>query len=94
MSSKKYRKKLKDQYNPKKKNNWYETDKNAERDREIILNFLKVNANHYVTSYDIMENNILYFNSQSSVSSNIKYIRENMNVNIISISGKGYQYVL
>ena len=94
MTSKKYRKKLKHQYNPEKKINWYETDKNAERDRETILNFLKANANHYVTSYDIMENNNLYFNSNSSVSSNINYIRQNINDNVIAVKGKGYQYVL
>lgn len=92
MASKKHRKKLKARYNTKKPVYRFLLTREAQEDRETILNFLEANANITVSSNDIMTNNHLNLNSSSSVYHNIKYIRENMDINIISIRGKGYQY--
>lgn len=94
MASKKYRKKLKAQYNPKKPVYRFLLDEHSKHDRELILNYLKANSERIITRFELLENNRLYYKSSSSVSKNIKYIRENIDANIISIRGKGYQYVI
>ena len=93
MASKKHRKKLKAQYNPKKPVYRFLLDHHSEHDRELIINYLKANSERPVTSYELIENNRLYYRSSSSLYHNIKYIRENIDANIITVRGKGYQYV-
>lgn len=93
MASKKYRKKLKAQYNPKKPVYRFLLDEHSKHDRELIINYLKANSDRPVTSYELIENNRLYYRSSSSVYKNIKYIRENIDGNIITVRTKGYQYV-
>lgn len=93
MASKKHRKKLKAQYNTKKPVFKFLLDHHSQHDREVILNYLKANSERYVTRNEIIENNHIYYRSSSSVSHNIKYIRENIDANIITVRGKGYQYV-
>lgn len=93
MASKKHRKKLKAQYNPKKPVYRFLLDEHSKHDRELILNYLKANSERIITRYELIENNRLYYKSLSSVSQNIKYIRENIDANIITVKSKGYQYV-
>lgn len=92
MSSKKYRKKLKEQYN-KPKFHFLDKDHYAEEDREKILTFLRENPNEYFTSTELMNYAHLYYCSTSTVSLNIRYIKENFDANILSKRGKGYMYV-
>ena len=93
MSSKKYRKKLKEQYTKPKKFHFLDKDHHAEEDREKILNFLRENPNQYFTSVELIAYALLYYETSSTVSQNIRYIRENLDANIVSKRGKGYMYV-
>ena len=84
MSSKKKRKKLKEQYTIKEPNKMYLIDS------ETVLNYFKNNPNRYITSYEIMNNTHLENDSQSSVSRTIKAINYYTNFNIESkIGGNG-----
>ena len=68
MSSKKKRKKLKEQYTIKEPNKMYLIDS------ETVLNYFKNNPNRYITSYEIMNNTHLENDSNSSVSRTIQAI--------------------
>lgn len=94
MSSKKHRKKLKEQYNPKKKkkSSYFQTNESKE-DRENILAYLKDNSNRIVTSMELMRYAYIQANSSSSISRNINYIKEFEDTHVTSIPHKGYMYV-
>lgn len=88
MTSKKKRKKLKEQYTIKEPNKMYLIDS------ETVLNYFKNNPNRYITSYEIMNNTHLENDSQSSVSRTIQAINYYTNYIIESKAVKhgGYIY--
>lgn len=96
MSSKKHRKKLKEQYNPRNKKKYYTpyllTDE-AKHDRESILTYLKSNPNRTVSSTELMRNAYLLACSRSTISRNISYIKEYEDSHVITVSCRGYMYV-
>lgn len=88
MSSKKKRKKLKEQHTIKEPSKMYLVDS------ETVLNYFKTNPNRYITSNEIMNNIHLVNNTQSSVSRTIKAINyyTNYNINTKPARNGGYIY--
>ncbi|MGN0967463.1 MAG: hypothetical protein ACI4OP_07820 [Candidatus Coprovivens sp.] len=89
MTSKKKRKKLKEQYNNKSKI----PNKLFLRDRELVLNFLKNHPNEFITAQEIINNNNLEFDNTSGVSRTIKAINYYTNFNIQTKKGKNGGYI-
>ena len=87
MSSKKYRKKLKEQYTIKKPSKMYLVD------RESVLNYLKKRPYELVKGQEILDNTDLYNNSISSLSRTIKAINYYTNEHIESFRGKSGGYI-
>lgn len=93
MSSKKQRKKLKQQYFNKKEQYIFHDYNQVINDRELIMEYFKANPNIIIKSKDIMANINLYDNSQSSISRTIKMINNYSNVFINTIRGSNGGYV-
>lgn len=89
MTSKKYRKKLKEQYDRKQPRM---PSKVFLQDREEILNYLKTKQYELVSSTEIIANTNLNFPSQGSVSNTIKAINYYTDEYIEAKRGKGYIY--
>ena len=87
MSSKKKRKKLKEQYTIKEPNEHFR------KDGEVVLNYFKNNPNRYITSYEIINNINLYFNTTSGVSRTIKAIDNYTNYNITTKPARNGGYI-
>ena len=87
MSSKKKRKKLKEQYTIKEPNEYFR------KDGEVVLNYFKNNPNRYITSYEIINNINLYFNTTSGVSRTIKAIDNYTNYNITTKPARNGGYI-
>ena len=90
MSSKKKRKKLKEQYTIKEPNKMFLVDS------EPVIDYFKKHPNKLISSYEIMNNTHLENDSQSSVSRTIKAINYYTNFKIESkiggYNGGGYIY--
>lgn len=87
MTSKKHRKKLKQQYTKKIPNKMYLTD------REQVLNYFKSRPFQLIKGEEIISNNNLEFDSTGGVSRTIKAIKYYNNVNIESFRGKNGGYI-
>ena len=87
MSSKKKRKKLKEQYTIKEPNKMYLIDS------ETVLNYFKNNPNRYITSYELMNNTHLENDSNSSVSRTIQAINYYTNYTIASKPTRNGGYI-
>ena len=87
MSSKKYRKKLKEQYTIKKPSKMYLVD------RERVLGYLKKRPYELVKGQEILDNTDLYNNSIASLSRTIKAINYYTHEHIESFKGKGGGYI-
>ncbi len=87
MSSKKHRKKLKEQYNNKKPIKMYLVD------RERVLDYLKKRPYELVKGQEILDNTNLYNNSIGSLSRTVKAINYYTNEHIETIKGKGGGYI-
>ena len=94
MTSKKYRKKLKEQYNSKNVKQYSLFYKDNAKDRDIIVDYFKNNPNRIITAKELVINNNLKFDTSSSICHSIKYINNNNNLNIQSKKGRygGYIY--
>lgn len=90
MSSKKKRKKLKEQYIIKEPNKMFLIDSKP------IIEYFKNHPNKLISSYEIIDNTNLYNNSHSSVCNTIKAINYYTNFHITSkiggYNGGGYIY--
>ena len=94
MSSKKYRKKLKEQYNHKQHNSYLFHDYNKlQEDRELIYNYLKQNPNTLITRSQLIKNLPLNYNELNAITSNVKYITQHYKVSIISKKGRNGGYI-
>ena len=87
MTSKKKRKKLKEQYIIKEPNEHFK------KDGEKILNYLKNHPNELIKGKEIIKNNNLYYDTISGVSRTIKSINYYTNNNIITKSGYNGGYI-
>ena len=88
MSSKKKRKKLKEQYTIKEPNEHFK------KDGEKILNYLINHPNEYIKGKEIIKNNNLYYDTTSGVSFTVKSINDYTDYNIKTkpSSNGGYIY--
>lgn len=93
MSSKKKRKKLKEQYNPKNKIGYNFFYKDYFHDRDLILEYFKNNPNIKITCQELINNINLEFDTSSSVSKTIKAINNYTNYHIESKTGYGGGYI-
>ena len=87
MSSKKYRKKLKEQHTIKVPSEMYSVD------RERVLNYLKKRPYEMVKGQEILDNTDLYNSSISSLSRTIKAINYYTNEHIESFKGYNGGYI-
>lgn len=87
MSSKKYRKKLKEQYTIKKPSKMYLVD------RERVLHYLKKRPYELVKGQEILDNTDLYNSSIGSLSRTIKAINYYTNEHIESFKGYNGGYI-
>lgn len=95
MSSKKYRRKLKEQYNHKQHNSYLFHDYNKlQEDRELILNYLKENPNTVIKRRELINNLPLNYDGLNEITSAIKHIIKEYNASIFTKSGYngGYMY--
>lgn len=88
MSSKKYRKKLKEQKNEKKPSKMFL------KDREQLINYLKKRPYEIVKGQEILDNTNLSYNSIGSLSRTVKAINYYSDDYIQTFKGKngGYMY--
>ena len=88
MSSKKYRKKLKEQKNEKKPSKMFL------KDSEQVINYLKTKPYEIVKGKEILDNTDLIYNSSGSLTQTIKSINYYTNNHIQTFKGKngGYMY--
>ena len=88
MSSKKKRKKLKEQYIVKEPNEHFK------KDGEKILNYLRTHPNKFIKAKEIIQNNNLYYDTTSGVSFTVKSINDYTDYNIKTkpSSNGGYIY--
>ena len=87
MSSKKYRKKLKEQHSIKEPSKMYLVD------RERVLNYIKKRPYEMVKGKEILDNTDLYNTSIGSLSQTIKAINYYTNEHIESFKGKDGGYI-
>lgn len=95
MSSKKHRKKLKQQYyNVKNYNLSRDTENKLVHDMDTVYHYLKEKSNTYVNSDDIIKNCDLYFTNRTQISTIINHVIKCYNVVIVTKSGRngGYMY--
>lgn len=94
MSSKKQRKKLKEQYNKNKKTLTltFHNQQQVKKDIDQVLSFLKTKPNNIVTRKEIINNTTLYDDSKSSVSRMIQAINYYTDSYIETVKGRGYIY--
>ena len=95
MSSKKHRKKLKQQYNnPKTYKSSNDYEKKRLHDMGTIYNYLKQNQNTYVKISELMKNCDLYFCDKNAICALVKKIIQYYNAPIISKATRngGYMY--
>ena len=88
MSSKKYRKKLKEQKNEKKPSKMFL------KDSEQVINYLKTRPYEIVKGQEILDNTDLIYNSSGSLTQTIKSINYYTNNYIQTFKGKngGFMY--
>lgn len=92
MSSKKKRKKIKEQYNHKKSpSKLY--NKDSYKDRELILNYLKKHPNKFIKGPEIIANNQLYFDTIGGVSRTVNIINNYTNYHIETKKGRNGGYI-
>lgn len=93
MSSKKQRKKLKQQYDKKDKSIMFNR-KERLSDRNEIINYFKHNLNRIITANELISHIKLNDDTRSSVSKNIKAINYYTDTNIKTVRGRfgGYIY--
>ena len=92
MTSKKKRKKLKEQYNPKKTPSKL-FNKDSYKDRELILNYLRNHPNEFIKGPEIINNNNLYFNTTGGVSRTVNIINNTTNYHIETKKGRNGGYI-
>ena len=95
MSSKKHRKKLREQYNnPRDYKPVYHDVYKLKQDREAIINYLKERQNTYVTSDELVKNCNLNYGTKTEIHHSINYIRKYDNIAISTKRGRngGYMY--